>query len=327
MAGSSATPQTGTLTQTTTPPVPVGNGYQSTASGGISTGAPAAPPTSVSAGLGPITRPAPQWALAALAVLLALVGALAAAPAIGRRRSQTLTFNLRLNPAATASGQPSRRWALAAPALVAVIAVASPAVARDAVTHPALVWAGSIPGAQAATRSATVTSPAALTHPASSRVAATDLLAGNVPQRIDIPALGVDAPVDQVTTSATGSLGVPQNPARTGWWSGGAQLGAATGTAALDGHVNYGGTPGAFAGLSRLQPGDVLILSATAGSYKYVVTGLREYRKASLPWSSLFAGDVGARLVLITCGGSFDPATGHYADNVVVFAEPIATPS
>ena len=29
-----------------------------------------------------------------------------------------------------------------------------------------------------------------------------------------------------------------------------------------------------------------------------------------------------ARLVLITCGGSFDSATGNYEDNIVAYAEP-----
>jgi sortase (surface protein transpeptidase) len=155
-----------------------------------------------------------------------------------------------------------------------------------------------------------------------SRIAAQSPGAGQVPQRITIPVLGVNAPIDQVVTTATGSLGVPQDPTRTGWWSGGARPGSATGTAVLDGHVNYGGTPGAFAGLSRLRPGDVVTVSSAAEAGKYVVTGLREYPKASLPWSSIFSSDVPARLVLITCGGSFDPATGHYADNVVVFAVP-----
>ena len=52
-----------------------------------------------------------------------------------------------------------------------------------------------------------------------------------------------------------------------------------------------------------------------------MVVGLR-YAKASLPAADVFARDVEPRLVLVTCGGAFDPATRHYADNVVAYAVP-----
>jgi hypothetical protein len=39
--------------------------------------------------------------------------------------------------------------------------------------------------------------------------------------------------------------------------------------------------------------------------------------KGALP-GSLFATTGPPRLALVTCGGSFDPATGHYRDNVIV---------
>ena len=37
-----------------------------------------------------------------------------------------------------------------------------------------------------------------------------------------------------------------------------------------------------------------------------------------------FARDGAARLTLITCGGPAGPETGHYRDNVVVTAQPVA---
>jgi len=43
--------------------------------------------------------------------------------------------------------------------------------------------------------------------------------------------------------------------------------------------------------------------------------------KNALP-GSLFATTGPPRLALVTCGGSFDPATGHYRDNVIVWAKP-----
>jgi hypothetical protein len=41
-----------------------------------------------------------------------------------------------------------------------------------------------------------------------------------------------------------------------------------------------------------------------------------------LPWASVFSGKVGGRLALVTCGGPFDSATGHYEDNIVAYAVP-----
>ena len=52
------------------------------------------------------------------------------------------------------------------------------------------------------------------------------------------------------------------------------------------------------------------------------MVGLRRYPKATLPVADVFAGDVEPRLVLVTCGGAFDPVSRHYADNVVAYAVP-----
>jgi len=38
--------------------------------------------------------------------------------------------------------------------------------------------------------------------------------------------------------------------------------------------------------------------------------------------TDLFAFDGAPRLVLITCGGEFDPDAGSYDENVVVIGEP-----
>ena len=48
---------------------------------------------------------------------------------------------------------------------------------------------------------------------------------------------------------------------------------------------------------------------------------MRSYRKSALP-DGVFARSGPARLVLVTCGGPFDAATGHYLDVVVVTAVP-----
>jgi hypothetical protein len=46
------------------------------------------------------------------------------------------------------------------------------------------------------------------------------------------------------------------------------------------------------------------------------------YDKSALPVAAVFGQQVTARLVIVSCGGPFDAATGHYLDNIVAYAVP-----
>jgi hypothetical protein len=48
------------------------------------------------------------------------------------------------------------------------------------------------------------------------------------------------------------------------------------------------------------------------------------YPKATGLPPAIFARDGPQQLVLITCGGPFDPSTGNYEDNIAAFATPIS---
>lgn len=145
---------------------------------------------------------------------------------------------------------------------------------------------------------------------------------GFAPGRLVIARLAVDAAVIPMSVGPDRSLGVPDNPALLGWWRGGAWPGQPAGSVVVDGHVDSARSgPGALFRLRTLVPGDLVTLSGQGGSVRYVVAARRQYPKATLP-ASTFDQHVGARLVLVTCGGRFDARTRHYADNVVVFARP-----
>ncbi len=92
----------------------------------------------------------------------------------------------------------------------------------------------------------------------------------------------------------------------------------------VDGHVDTARDgPGAFFRLGSMGVGDPVELTAPDGStHRYEVTATARYPKDRLPTEEVFAQDGAERLVLITCGGDFDRASRHYADNVVVFADP-----
>ena len=144
------------------------------------------------------------------------------------------------------------------------------------------------------------------------------------PTGVQLPSLGVDAAITPVVTGPDRLLGVPADVRTVGWWSGGAPAGATSGTVVLVGHVDSAAQgPGAFFQLRRLAPGDRIRLTGGGGrAATYTVVARQQYAKSALPAGLVFGQGNAARLVLVTCGGSFDTATRHYTDNVVVFAVP-----
>jgi hypothetical protein len=68
--------------------------------------------------------------------------------------------------------------------------------------------------------------------------------------------------------------------------------------------------------------GDELQVTDAAGaSHRFSAVSRTSYPKSALP-PEVFRRDGPPRLAVITCGGAFDTARGHYADNVVVLAVP-----
>lgn len=144
------------------------------------------------------------------------------------------------------------------------------------------------------------------------------------PVRMTLRRLGIDALVLPVTVGADGLLAVPANPRQLGWWAQSARPGMPSGSVVIDGHVDSATRGlGALFRLSEAAPGDDVVVTNSAGATtNYTVAARRSYAKTSLPVAEVFARDVGPRLVLVTCGGRFDPTTRHYADNVVIYAVP-----
>jgi hypothetical protein len=148
--------------------------------------------------------------------------------------------------------------------------------------------------------------------------------AGSVPVRLDLPDRRITAPVVAVITGADGGLVVPERAATVGWWSPSAMPGGSGGTTVIAGHVDsrVDGL-GALSALRWVEVGEpVLLYGADGREVRYRVVARRQYLKAALP-RELFAVGGPPRLVLITCGGTFDRATRSYSDNVVVHAEPV----
>jgi LPXTG-site transpeptidase (sortase) family protein len=144
------------------------------------------------------------------------------------------------------------------------------------------------------------------------------------PVLMELPSLDLAARIAPVSVAAGGNLRVPEDPAVLGWWRSGARPGDDRGSIVIDGHVDSATQGlGTFARLRELELGDPVLTESAAGEVRrYWVTGRRQFPKETLPADDVFSQHVQERLVLITCGGRFDPDDGGYADNVVVFAVP-----
>lgn len=150
-------------------------------------------------------------------------------------------------------------------------------------------------------------------------------LKASAPVRLEIPSLGVDAPVVPIEVDAAAVLDPPDDPVQVGWWRRSAEPGAREGQTVIAGHtVHTGG--GSLDRVRSLTKGRTLDLTTHRGTMRYRVQGVRVYDQPELARRAvdLFGQDAGAgRLVLVSCT---DWNGSSYDHNVVVLARPLGQP-
>jgi hypothetical protein len=141
------------------------------------------------------------------------------------------------------------------------------------------------------------------------------------PLAIEIPALGVAGPLEELTVEpGTAELVAPADPARAGWFAAGVVPGD-RGPAVVGGHVDSRDGPGVFAELATLDAGDRITVTRSDGSVvRFAVTTVRRHPKDRFPSAAVYGPAPGPELRLVTCGGRFDRSERSYQDNVVVEA-------
>lgn len=141
-----------------------------------------------------------------------------------------------------------------------------------------------------------------------------------VPVRLRIPSIGVDALVEQVATDAEGNMATPTDPWNTAWYAPGNRPGQ-PGNAAIAGHVDYRGIgPVVFWDLRTLPTGSEVLVETDSGlTLRFTVRDSAYYRPEAAPLARIFGPSTEANLNLITCGGTFDPATRQYDRRLVIF--------
>jgi hypothetical protein len=138
------------------------------------------------------------------------------------------------------------------------------------------------------------------------------------PTWLRVPAAGVDVDLPAAGLDTGGALIPPAVGA--GWYADGPAPGE-VGPAVITGHVDWAGSPAAFAELGTVAAGDeILVDHADGTTTRFTVTRVGRYPKTEFPTAAVYGPTPFAELRLITCGGTFDRAAGSYRDNVVVYA-------
>jgi sortase (surface protein transpeptidase) len=143
---------------------------------------------------------------------------------------------------------------------------------------------------------------------------------GAGPEAVVIPAIGVSTRLVRLGLRPDRRMEVPEDFSVAGWYVGGPRPGE-PGPAVIAGHVDSRRGPAAFYRLGELRRGDVVAVRYPGRSVvRFRVERTERHPKRAFPTSRVYGDTVGAALRLVTCGGAFDRASGHYRDNVIVFA-------
>jgi len=149
-------------------------------------------------------------------------------------------------------------------------------------------------------------------------------LAKSSPVRLQIASIGVDSKLMELGLRTDGSMEVPPGGFPAGWYTGAPTPGE-LGPAIIAGHVDWKG-PGVFYKLHNLKPGDQVTITRADGTKPvFRITRVEQFPKHQFPTKLVYGNIDHAGLRLITCGGSFNRQSGSYEDDIVAFADLVAT--
>jgi hypothetical protein len=147
------------------------------------------------------------------------------------------------------------------------------------------------------------------------------------PVALSIKKIGLSSSLIDLRKNPNGTVQVPKDVRQVGWYVGSAHPGDA-GPTVLIGHIDSYKGPGVFHRLPQLKKGDVITVTrADRSQALFTVQLVKRFSKRNFPTELVYRGDGKASLRLITCGGEFDRASGHYLDNTIVFAAPSKAPA
>ncbi|MDR0887426.1 MAG: class F sortase [Candidatus Nomurabacteria bacterium] len=147
---------------------------------------------------------------------------------------------------------------------------------------------------------------------------AQQIVQADLPAKLKIPRLGVDAIIISQGVDADGTIGIPKSLAQIGWYNGSAKPGE-SGAMFFSGHFNGDG----WAVLNKLHEvsvGDEIeILRDDGTSLKYSVAENKNVPISIIDMSEALStfGDAREGLTLMTCAGTYNASSGYDARTIV----------
>jgi sortase A len=141
------------------------------------------------------------------------------------------------------------------------------------------------------------------------------------PVRVTVPAIGVDANVQDVGMADDGSMGVPVGYDDVAYYTLSVSPGI-PGYSAFTGHISSIYFPGVFYNIDGLSKGNTIHVFGDDGAeLVFQVTEVDRYPADNFPLNKIFGPNISAPgVALITCGGDWDPVAHLFADRIVVLA-------
>jgi sortase (surface protein transpeptidase) len=142
------------------------------------------------------------------------------------------------------------------------------------------------------------------------------------PTTLDIPAIAVHSELVALGLNPDQTVRVPpvSTPMQAGWYEHGPTPGE-IGPAVILGHVDGTNQPGVFYRLHELAAGaEVRVMRKDGSTAVFEVRRVEQVAKDAFPTGAVYADTTDAELRLITCGGAFNRTTGHYLDNLIIYA-------
>ncbi|RWZ51295.1 class F sortase [Halobacillus fulvus] len=139
------------------------------------------------------------------------------------------------------------------------------------------------------------------------------------PVRLEIPSIGVDAPIGEQGYTEDGGMAVPNSVTEVGWFEPGTKPGK-RGNSVIAGHVDGRNGPAVFFDLKELSPGDEIYVYGEDGSkLTFTVDRLESYPYNDSPIREIFGPTNNRSLNLITCTGLYDQENQLYTERLTVY--------
>ena len=141
------------------------------------------------------------------------------------------------------------------------------------------------------------------------------------PASVSLARLGIDTPLDALTTDSVSNVIQVPGFGRAGWIESGAEPGE-LGRSVILGRRSPDGAD-VFPKLGKARAGDKIVVTTVGGqALTFVVRSVEQFPVGDVPVARVYGGGKkSAQLRLITSAGEYDQGKGGFPRNVVVFAD------